>query len=805
MTITEQDLTKEQKEVFDNAIKWANDKHDKLLKIGGVAGSGKSVLISLIAKRLSYRSIAFCAYTGKAANNLHQKLVDANISPTYCGTIHGLMYVPIINTKTLKVTGWRKKNKIDEDLIIIDEGSMVGGKLFKDLQSYGKKILAVGDHKQLSPVEGADIGLMKHPDLTLTEIHRVALENPIIQLSGLIRTGQDYSNFKCDNDKIQYVKFGSKQLNEIIYNAFDNVENRLNATLLCYFNRSRVRYNNICRKIIGYKDETPIENDIVICLKNTSIDDDVNVFNGMRGLVEDCLDENEAKYSMSINFKDDRLKIVESVSKYQFNQEKTFSSMQDVQKYNEYISNWSNVGMLFDFGYCLSYYKCVHPETLVETPNGLYRISELQSTGQIATPNGFANYNNLVFNQETDMLEIETKDGYRLRSTLDHGVDVWDNKFGYIRKEAKDIKKDDIVRLKLGAVWDNQNLIKLHDPIIGDVRDIIYNIPKFVDEDFAEFLGIMVANGTLFRIGFRVAKRHKEFTDRFEELCIKLFNCKVQRYLSLNAYQANISSCHISRWLNYIDGLQPNKKAIPKIILQSSLKIQAAFLRGMFEDGSVYIKYNKLDYIELYSCFHNIIRDIKTMLLRFDIISGIVRTSTGYRIQIYGYNAAKFANKIGLISKCKKEKLLFPGGKETKYTIPITINELTELVGDNFKLNQTEKRCSKTYRITRYSIENILKRCTVKNDMWYKINDRLKFHHSKVEFITKYRGQSVCLEVPKEHQFIQDGFCGWNCQGSAFNTVILFIERSKYQDEEEFNRAIYTAVTRSSDKLIIVR
>jgi len=802
--ITEQDLTKEQKEAFDSIIKWTNNRYDNLLTLGGVAGSGKSVLISLIAKKLQHKSIAFCAYTGIAANVLRQKLYDTNVNTTYCGTIHGLMYIPIVDPKTLKVTGWKKKFKIDEELIIVDEGSMVDGKLFKDLQSYGKKILVVGDHKQLSPVGGNDVYLMKNPQLKLTEIHRVAQDNPIIQLSKLIRTGKGYSGFKCDNDKIQYVKYGSDKLDEIIYDSFKEPENRLDSALLCYYNKSRVKYNNVCRQIVGYENEMPTKDDVVICLKNTNINDSFYIFNGMRGLVEKNKSSDDMRYLMNVNFKDDDVNISELVSKYQFNQEKTFSSITDVKQYSPNISSWYKVGLLFDYGYCISYHKCLHPDTLVETPNGLCRINKLPPNGLIATPTGFAQYTNLVFNKEFDMLEIETKSGYKLRTTLDHGVDVWDNKLGYIKKEAKDITKNDIVRLKLGTSWNNQELVNLHNPIFENTKERIYDVPKYVDENFAEFLGIMVSGGTIFKTGFKIAKKCKEFADRFEELCLQLFDCKAVRVSSANVHQIIINSGYIKCWLECINGLQPVAKAIPNVILQSNLKIQAAFLKGMFEDGSVYIKNDKLDYIELYSSFHNIARDIKTMLLRFNIISDLVKTKHGYGIQIYGYNAKIFADKIGLISKSKKEKLSYPAGKETCYIVPITIDELMTAVDDNFKLNPHEKRCSITNKINRDLLKNVLQRCNTKNKMWHELNDRLNFHHDEVKIVTNYKGTSVCVEVPEGHQFIQDGFCGWNSQGSSFNTVILFAERSKYQDEEEYNRAIYTAVTRSSNKLIIV-
>ena len=41
-------------------------------------------------------------------------------------------------------------------------------------------------------------------------------------------------------------------------------------------------------------------------------------------------------------------------------------------------------------------------------------------------------------------------------------------------------------------------------------------------------------------------------------------------------------------------------------------------------------------------------------------------------------------------------------------------------------------------------------------------------------------------------------------QGSEFEKVILFDERNYYQTDDDYNRWVYTGITRAKDKLIIV-
>ncbi len=74
-------------------------------------------------------------------------------------------------------------------LIVIDECSMVDAELGRDLLSFGKPILVLGDPAQLPPVKGGGFFTEAEPDVMLTEIHRQAENDPIIRLSQIVRSG----------------------------------------------------------------------------------------------------------------------------------------------------------------------------------------------------------------------------------------------------------------------------------------------------------------------------------------------------------------------------------------------------------------------------------------------------------------------------------------------------------------------------------------------------------------------------------------------------------------------------------------
>lgn len=147
------------------AIKLVND--NKLVLITGGPGCGKTTIVNAIARIFAAggKTIALCAPTGKAAQRL------GAVCNMKAKTIHRLLkYDP----KTLSFT-YNLQKKLDADVVIIDECSMIDLLLCKDLFSAISNeatIVMVGDKDQLPPVGPGKI----YTDLlSINEISKVYL------------------------------------------------------------------------------------------------------------------------------------------------------------------------------------------------------------------------------------------------------------------------------------------------------------------------------------------------------------------------------------------------------------------------------------------------------------------------------------------------------------------------------------------------------------------------------------------------------------------------------------------------------
>jgi len=342
------EVTTEKKLALEKIIAWLKDKNrSQYLTLGGYAGTGKTTLTALVRKLLNKSNdklkIALVSYTGKAARVLKSTLQkqEAFFKQDHIGTIHSLIYAPIINQAN-DITGWKKKDKLDVKLIIIDEASMVDYALWQDLLSFNLPIIAIGDHGQLPPVEGS-FNLMQKPNIKLETIYRQAADNPIIELSIKARKkGQiEIGKYGLNVEKIdQQDPLAQEKVHELLERYNDDT------MILTGYNHTRIKINDFIRQQ-KFLEVTPmpVVGDKVICLRNNHAK---NIYNGMTGYIRhlEVIDE-DAYYAEidldDINYKGD-------IYRHQFGSLKA----------NNYIKGQRSKirGLdLFDFGYALTVHK----------------------------------------------------------------------------------------------------------------------------------------------------------------------------------------------------------------------------------------------------------------------------------------------------------------------------------------------------------------------------------------------------------------------------------------------------------------
>jgi exodeoxyribonuclease-5 len=244
------DWTQEQAAAIDRVGRWLKDGEQPVFRLFGYAGVGKTTLARHVAEAAAGET-AFAAFTGKAA------LVMRAHGCSNATTIHALIYrasegVDGAPTFTLNEDGPASR----ASLIVIDECSMVDAELARDLLSFGKPILVLGDPFQLPPVKGGGYFTEAAPDVMLTQIHRQAEDNPIIRLSQIVRSGGE-------------LKDGSYGETRVIRRAAIDATQVLAADqVLVGVNRTRRAYNQRVRQLTGFAEPLPLAGDRLVCLRN---------------------------------------------------------------------------------------------------------------------------------------------------------------------------------------------------------------------------------------------------------------------------------------------------------------------------------------------------------------------------------------------------------------------------------------------------------------------------------------------------------------------------------------------------------
>jgi exodeoxyribonuclease V len=346
-------LSRDQAEALAAIGQWYKNKTSAYLTLGGYAGTGKTTLIAYLRKALSQHDenarVAFCAYTGKAARVLADRLKEQKVprKKDSVSTIHSLIYKTVEDSQGY-VVGWERKDELERDLIIVDEASMIDEAIWRDLMSYGIPILAVGDHGQLPPI-GSSFNLMASPNLRLERIYRQMAESPIIEVATMARmTGEiPYGRY---GDTVVKLDRSDPESGQSVQDILENWNN--DWLVLCGYNKTRINLNNAIRSSRDFETPEPGRGDRVVCLRN---DTTAKMFNGMTGEIEMIKpadkDPQGLLYEAAIALDGEDGRLFDG-----FLLREQFGAKETVTDRPPKAPNGSRVA-LFDFGYALTVHK----------------------------------------------------------------------------------------------------------------------------------------------------------------------------------------------------------------------------------------------------------------------------------------------------------------------------------------------------------------------------------------------------------------------------------------------------------------
>lgn len=307
-----------QAKALDAIASWLRDPHRKpTFYLAGLAGSGKSTILKHALSEMKGK-ISYVAPTGKAALVMRQKGL-----PT-ASTIHSQIYTvaggdplspeslaklreEMKRLRTIADPGAQKtadqiakqleRAEQDQDrkgprfslnptsefatskLGVVDECSMCDDRIGKDLESFGVPLLVVGDPEQLPPVYGTGYFTSREPDAYLDEIHRQALDSPILRLADLARRGERLPVGQI-GEGVDVRRYGDPSL-----------EARAVAAEMILVGRNRTRHscNAKIRRLLGRAgDPSPVAGDRVVGLRN---DHEIGLLNGSTWVVDRCVSD----------------------------------------------------------------------------------------------------------------------------------------------------------------------------------------------------------------------------------------------------------------------------------------------------------------------------------------------------------------------------------------------------------------------------------------------------------------------------------------------------------------------------------
>lgn len=294
---------------------WMRSRSAPFFYLAGYAGTGKTTLAKCFAEENAGNGgVLFASFTGKAAAVMRSK------GCTEATTIHRLIY-QTRERGSAKMRELREKLEKAEDdpqeaerlreairaelktarqplftlnpespvrsagLVVIDECSMVNGRMADDLLSFGTPVLVLGDPAQLPPVGGGGFFTERKPDFMLTEVHRQAAESGILRLATAVRQNKQLSY--GDHGDARVIERGDVDPQEVL--KFDQVLVGKNAT--------RRATNKRVRELLGRSGPLPEAGDRLVCLKNNH---DIGLLNGEIWNTLACEELDDAQVALTI-------------------------------------------------------------------------------------------------------------------------------------------------------------------------------------------------------------------------------------------------------------------------------------------------------------------------------------------------------------------------------------------------------------------------------------------------------------------------------------------------------------------------
>jgi ribonucleotide reductase alpha subunit len=333
---------------------------------------------------------------------------------------------------------------------------------------------------------------------------------------------------------------------------------------------------------------------------------------------------------------------------------------------------------------------CQKPQTLIETDNGLLRLSEIVNVNSskwqdinvvVHQDNKKARSTKGFINGKANTKKIKLSSGIELECTPNHQYKIIRNG-AYNWYLAEDLMQGDMVPCKIGGYNKTSEPSMVKPSYIQKKNGFVakeLTFPEKMNPDLAFFLGCFYADGSVHKKGVRISQNplQKEKIERIQKNIKKVFGYDAIAETGHTCIEINFSSVKLLSYLkeNGILKEKSPKVEIPRKIREASLESLRAFIDGYFvcdgcESGSGYIDTSSYQMAQdLGVSLRAIGKNINIYKSKNTILSGHKGKNPMYRIHFNGYGSSDFPKE--------KERYI---STELKFRYETA----KELVGENF-------------------------------------------------------------------------------------------------------------------------
>ena len=455
------------------------------------------------------------------------------------------------------------------------------------------------------------------------------------------------------------------------------------------------------------------------------------------------------------------------------------------------------------------YGKCVSGDTLVFTDRGIKEIGEFFNYQNDDVETYYNTQENVVnrygqletsklglYNGKKECFNIKTVDGYGIIGTPNHRVLVMkkDGNIDFVKTE--DIKIGDYVVInRNNDIWGNEDVVdtSLLDKYMQKLskqrssRLYIRKMPDYVNEDLALLYGYLLGCGQLDSNHSLVFTNSKNsIIKNYQSIMKKYFG--VKRFFKKSRINSKcvINDIYLRKYLEFIgfDYTNSRDKRVPKVIMKSSKKNVAAFLRGVFDSSG--IVNNRV--VSLSSVSENLMKEIQFLLLNFGIISRVrnqnikSKSQKSYVLTISGNDLLLFQKYIGFNLKRKNKilKMLCEKKHNTnKDIIPCQVEKVKNIINlpENRHIRTSEywNIINSKSNLTYNRLEHLLEQCDNSSDLYAHFKELAKNHYyfSKVTDISREVRDTYDFHLPQTHSFVSNGFVSHNTFDEVLSMVVV--------------------------------